>query len=459
MTAPSVSVIIVTRNNLGATQLCLSQLRRYLPEGCELIAVDNGSTDGTVAWLMQQRGVRLLRNAANVGLAAAWNQALAKARGDFLWLMHNDVVITRDTFAALRDALLRDDRLGMVAPYTYRCSPANQSVSEPGYHTLGELQPFADKIAATNPPLALTVLAPNVCLMLRRRAWESVGNFDERYALPSFEAWDYALRLERAGGFVALVNNYVHHEPGSFAVNGLDRGQVVDVEQEALFREAYGVNPAYYSLARTDMVQYIDFARDDCALLELGCGAGGTLMQLRFDHPRFRLHGVELDEHVAALARSFADDVRVVNLEAWDVPEEWRGAFDCVLAGDVIEHLRDTGRIMRQIHAMLKPGGRLIASIPNVQHISVLRGLLGGHWDYTAAGILDRTHLRFFTADSVIAMIVKAGLAIDFVRPNIIGLAEEEERLLDWLTSANSPVRTPRILFEAYQWLFRAVKR
>jgi SAM-dependent methyltransferase len=87
--------------------------------------------------------------------------------------------------------------------------------------------------------------------------------------------------------------------------------------------------------------------------------------------------------------------------------------FDAIVCGDVLEHLREPETFLRQARSWLRPQGSLIASIPNVRHHSVVRGLLAGNWTYEAAGLLDRTHLRFFTRRSIETLFEGAGFRID----------------------------------------------
>ena len=89
------------------------------------------------------------------------------------------------------------------------------------------------------------------------------------------------------------------------------------------------------------------------------------------------------------------------------------GSFDAIVCADILEHLREPDRLLRQARAWLAPEGRLIASIPNVRHHSVVRSLLEGNWTYESAGLLDRTHLRFFTRREIEKLFYRAGFAID----------------------------------------------
>ncbi|MEY4722243.1 MAG: Ubiquinone biosynthesis O-methyltransferase [Pseudomonadota bacterium] len=104
------------------------------------------------------------------------------------------------------------------------------------------------------------------------------------------------------------------------------------------------------------------------------------------------------------------------------------GPFDTILCLDILEHLIDPWSTVGQLHGMLKPGGCIVASVPNVRHYSVLLPLLAGHWRYRDAEVLDRTHLRFFTRDTAVELMMSSGLALEAVIPN-----PRERRRDQWL--------------------------
>lgn len=136
-------------------------------------------------------------------------------------------------------------------------------------------------------------------------------------------------------------------------------------------------------------------------VLEIGCGSGATLGWLRQNHQAVRTVGIEIAEAAAVQARVLADEVHCLDFERHDLPG---GAqkFDLVLCLDVLEHMVDPWAVVDRLATRyLETGGTLIVSLPNVRHYSVVLPLfLGGRWDYEDAGLLDRTHLRFFTKAS-----------------------------------------------------------
>ena len=130
-------------------------------------------------------------------------------------------------------------------------------------------------------------------------------------------------------------------------------------------------------------------------ILEIGCGAGVLGGSLK-SRQNAVVTGVEYDPAAASEARQQLDHVLAADIESADIDFEPH-AFDCVICADVLEHLRDPGAVLRRVRRWLSPKGCLVVSIPNVQHYMVLNGLLGGNWTYEASGLLDRTHLQFFT--------------------------------------------------------------
>jgi 2-polyprenyl-3-methyl-5-hydroxy-6-metoxy-1,4-benzoquinol methylase len=174
-------------------------------------------------------------------------------------------------------------------------------------------------------------------------------------------------------------------------------------------------NPDYYGNPRREMIPFVP-AGATC-VLDVGCGAGrfadGLKQGRQQGGPALEIWGVELDPQAAALAEKILD--RVLAGDALTVlPELPRGRFDCVVMNDVIEHVAEPAELLARVAPLLAPGGRLVASIPNVRYFfNVVDLACRGRWEYTDEGILDRTHLRFFTRSSIIKLLQECGFAVD----------------------------------------------
>jgi 2-polyprenyl-3-methyl-5-hydroxy-6-metoxy-1,4-benzoquinol methylase/glycosyltransferase involved in cell wall biosynthesis len=144
-------------------------------------------------------------------------------------------------------------------------------------------------------------------------------------------------------------------------------------------------------------------------ILEVGCSTGYFGAALKeLGHT---VLGVEMDQTSAELAKKYLDEVHCCTIEAYfeKNPDQ---LFDVITFGDVLEHLTDTEAILLLAREHLLPSGRLIASIPNVTHASIRCMMLQGDWTYSDLGILDKTHLRFFTKQSVLQLFKACGYSI-----------------------------------------------
>jgi 2-polyprenyl-3-methyl-5-hydroxy-6-metoxy-1,4-benzoquinol methylase len=169
---------------------------------------------------------------------------------------------------------------------------------------------------------------------------------------------------------------------------------------------------AYYGHPRREMEPFVP-ARAR-VLLDVGCGAGAfaaTLRAARPDRP-LEIWGVELEAAAAARSRGAIDRVLVGDAVA-RVGELPDGAFDCVVCNDVLEHLAEPAALLRQIRRVLGAQGALVASVPHVRYFfNVVDLVVHGRWDYVDEGILDRTHLRFFTRGSLCRLLADEGFDV-----------------------------------------------
>ena len=214
---------------------------------------------------------------------------------------------------------------------------------------------------------------------------------------------------------------------------------------------------------------YFDTLRDEIEALvpespslvmDVGCGKGVTSHWLKQIRPNITTVGVEIDKSVAAVAASVVDTVLVADLEkGLEALDSYKGRVDLLLLLDVLEHLHDPWARLKEFKTFLAPAGVVIASIPNVRNFKVLVPLLmKGEWRYQDAGILDRTHLRFFTRRTVLELFAGAGYEIQKItrtgplQPSRIKTVSGGVAFLANMMSAGSLKD-----FIAHQYLVRAV--
>lgn len=169
------------------------------------------------------------------------------------------------------------------------------------------------------------------------------------------------------------------------------------------------------------------------SILEIGCGEGALGARIRSERGS-RVVGIELDPAAASIASTRLDDVRLGEIESLlpGITEQ----FDCIVAGDILEHLVDPWDTLRQLHRNLAAGGVLVASIPNIASWPVIADLLRGRFDYVYAGLLCSGHLRFFTRQSIEEMFEMSGWSITSIEPQPGPVREEHTKLVNALKDA-----------------------
>lgn len=196
-------------------------------------------------------------------------------------------------------------------------------------------------------------------------------------------------------------------------------------------------------------------------VLDVGCGAGAFGAGLKRRGVK-EVVGIEILERPWAMARQALDDALLGNIEQMDLPFE-DGYFDCITFGDVLEHLIDPAAALRKLARVLAPDGVMVASIPNARFCQVVSMLAHGRWEYVDAGILDRTHLRFFTRIEMVKLFRDAGLEVTGLGPLSIldpaQLKRDADGFIRMDKFSYGPVDDAEYRdFLAYQYLVRAAK-
>jgi len=167
----------------------------------------------------------------------------------------------------------------------------------------------------------------------------------------------------------------------------------------------------YYRCQRPELIRHILPGKN--RILDVGCAEGLLGKNLKQQGLASEVVGVELFPDAAKVAETRIDQVICEDIELMNRDELGRESFNYIICGDVLEHLRDPWIVLNWLATLLEKDGLLIVSVPNVRHWSVLFPLLfQGEWKYQLHGIMDRTHLRFFTKKTAIQMLVGSGLHI-----------------------------------------------
>jgi 2-polyprenyl-3-methyl-5-hydroxy-6-metoxy-1,4-benzoquinol methylase len=174
--------------------------------------------------------------------------------------------------------------------------------------------------------------------------------------------------------------------------------------------EPYALNVAARGLGAAARLMLAE-VHDGARVLDVGCATG--YIAARLSERGCSVTGFERDPRSAARAEQHCEAVIVGDIESPDARAAIPTGFDVVLLGDVLEHLIDPWDALRFVRGLLAPEGVVVTSIPNVAAWTVRLGLIRGSWEYTEIGLLDRTHLRFFTRRSAHELARGAGFAIE----------------------------------------------
>ncbi|SMC71268.1 Methyltransferase domain-containing protein [Moheibacter sediminis] len=168
----------------------------------------------------------------------------------------------------------------------------------------------------------------------------------------------------------------------------------------------------YYTYPRYDMLRYVP--QDISKVLEIGCGNGVFIKLIKENLKRdIESWGIELMEEYAEEARSIIDNVQVGKCEEL-IPNLPDNYFDLIIFNDVLEHLLDPKSVLMDLKGKLTNKGKIICSIPNMRYHENLFGLVfKSHWEYEDSGIMDFTHLKFYTHKSIKKLFSDSGYNID----------------------------------------------
>ena len=169
------------------------------------------------------------------------------------------------------------------------------------------------------------------------------------------------------------------------------------------------IKPDWYYSDRKEMVKFIP--PNVTRMLDVGCGEG-RFSQIIKSILSVEVWGIEIYKAAAEKAKTVLDNVLIGDIERGEItlPDDY---FDCILFFDVLEHLHDPWTVLQNIGKSLKERGYIVASIPNIRHYEIVKDLvLYRRWEYESWGVLDKTHLRFFTASSIIKMFERCGYNI-----------------------------------------------
>lgn len=465
----SLVTVIVTYN---PNWELINNVAALMNQSTQIIVVDNSSTQGldVLAELQKNSQVQIIRNEFNLGIATALNQGVQKALAagaDWVLTLDQDTRLSeeavREMFAAY-EKHPQKEKIGIIAPVHFDKVTGHQSryiralrepyTSREIVMSSGNLIPKAtfEKVGYYDDDLFIEYVDHDFCLRVRKFDLEiiivkeaqmahSLGAIRQHKVGPLFFFSHNYLPVRRYYRARNRLIMYRRHfglwmvQDQEFAIKDMIKILLVENQKwqkvkatfmgtiDGLLSRMGNFEGATYTTPKAQKY-FVEFREEivpllpaglSARVLDLGCGSGETSGFLK-EKGRFAwVCGVEGSPEAAALAHKRIDQVLEGDIEKIDFPFPAE-SFDVILTLDILEHLVDPWAIIKKLHSLLKPGGRLIVSIPNVRHYSVVLPLLFlGDWRYTQEGLLDSTHIRFFTSRTAKRIFLAQGFSIEHI--------------------------------------------
>ena len=241
-----VSIIIPAHNAEVYCKQCIQTVLIHTTAPYELILVDNGSSDGVAELFDSIPGAKVIHTGQNLGFAGGVNRGIEVASGHPL-LLNSDTLVPEGWLDRLRNALLRDDRIGMVGPRS-NCVSGVQLISGLQLNSLETINSFSQQLAQENhekySPVRRLV---GFCMLIRNTALAEVGLFDESYGIGNYEDDDYCIRMLRAGYELHMAEDafVFHYGSRTFQEMGIadSNWEMLLEKNAALFKNKWQLSP------------------------------------------------------------------------------------------------------------------------------------------------------------------------------------------------------------------------
>ena len=382
---------------------------------------------------------------------AAINKAIADSNGRDIAFLYGDTVVTSHWLPRLQQVLYNTENCGAVGPIGYNSS-IYQSVpieEQKEYSTIRDMALVAAEYAVHNKgKISHSLFLDAFCILFTREIWQKFGPWVEEYQCPAKAVMDYTVNLIKAG-YDCLVAKDVWLHNSFYPLRG------AEYSDELVFRKIRGFSSGYSMGAREDLLDLANLKKSDLTIMDIGCACGGTLMKAREVNPNAQLYGIEMSSGAAAVAEHFGQ-VFQADMLTIDKPE-LLDKFDYIFMGDVLEHIVDTDGALAKVYSWLKKGGQLIVSVPNIANISIITNLLMGKWHYVDSGILDKTHMRFFTYKEMVENLARHNFTVKTSAYSHLNFESPAPELREALLNLPFIKVDPQDL-DAFQWVFVAEK-
>lgn len=424
-----ISMVLFVSDSIPQLEKCLCHILDYTPsQQYEMIIVETKECAEMHEYVSGLPHIQLLAYAPDMSVGARYKAAAGLATGMNIVFLYDWALPYDGWLAALGSALEESQNAAVV-------------------------QPFLEKHDGGLDQESLKICGG--CFMISSQILQVIGGFNSFYFTEIMCLADLAYRIFRSK---KRIVNVAACQVDCSAWNLFSVNQDLYLQDSKRYKKMYGFSFIYCTHSREELVGLLDYKKPDVNILDIGCACGANLLLIKNVNPSAKLYGLELCEPAAEVASNFAD-VKVADFEKFE-QDDFCGKFDYIIMGDVLEHLFDTDKALQKVWKWLRPGGELVVSVPNVSHVSVIADALEGKWIYADSGILDRTHVRFFTRMSMRQCLQENNFFVKNMHRAIINYGEGElaNQLMDTLVKLPL-LKIDRKDLETYQIVYLAEKR
>lgn len=447
MESSKATVVITSYNQKECLVSCLQWLQEF-PGIADIVIVDNGSTDGTSELLPKiHQGGFIYFDEGFQSYGKVWNAVVDNfPMSEVIVFMKPQFILGRECITRLAEVLQRE-KCGIAAPM---CNGFG-GYQHMDIDTVDSLNRLEEAAAGEGGILHSLDIAHGVWAV-SREVLEENGRFEERLCNPKNVFIDYKLRLVQKGYQFRVCDRALAYDMFCGHINSYV-SVVSEKEDREVLKNKWQMN--YFNLfPNMNLANLIEEEKTAAIrVLEIGCDLGATLLDIKNKFPNSQLYGLEINKPAVDIARHLAQ-VKVGNIEDKELPFE--GTFDYILFGDVLEHLRDPQGVLRYCREKLSEHGAILACIPNLMHISVMRQLINGRFQYEDTGLLDRSHIHLFTYYQIILMFQEEGYTVEEMRNITPPFSPEEAELAGKLLELSAS--TEMHMYQTFQYLVRARK-
>lgn len=434
----NVTVIIPCWNEYENLKECVSLLREHYKK-IHIIVVNNGSIDKTQEWLDKQKLDNVYFEEGVQTVGRVLNIVLEKFNvNEYIFLIWPNVRVGKKTISSMIETLQKKNA-GIVG-----CCANNEK-----YEQNIELQSYEDLVRIENTNVGKkdyeVIGCYGLCYGFAKSLVQKLGKFDENLAYTDVMV-DYQLRSIKEN-YVNIIsrNSYVYENVVS--EDNTKWIQLLRQSDRRYLREKWQTN--YFILSSNDKFNLLlcRDEEDEFNVLEVGCDMGANLLGIKNKYLNCKIYGLEINKSSAEIGKHIA------NIECGNIEDEnvnFDVKFDYIILGDVLEHLYNPLKTIEYCKTLMNKNGRIIASIPNVMHISIIEQLLKGEFRYTDIGLLDKTHIHLFTQKEIVKMFMEAGYIIETLQGIIFEITEKQKELIQKLMDISEGITED--MYKVYQY-------